>query len=93
MCAESCVLCVCSKTKLVLFSADVGGTFGLFLGCSLLTVLEIAEFMMLNVVLICKECAGLRNHKNVENVDEIGIKYGKEDSFEILRNKNSPASQ
>ena len=80
---------VCSLS-INIFAADVGGTAGLFLGASLLTVMEFGEFFLLVAISILKRLCGTNepeqkypNDKtssveNVTSVDEqktSGIDY------------------
>ena len=46
------------SSQLMFFSADIGGTAGLFLGASLLTVLEMGEFLFLSVMSILSHLSG-----------------------------------
>ena len=41
------------------FSADIGGTAGLFLGASLLTVMEMGEFLLMSAVSFFKHLKGV----------------------------------
>ena len=44
--------------KLISLSADIGGTAGLFLGASLLTVLEMGEFLILSAMSVLSHLSG-----------------------------------
>ena len=59
-------LCCCKariKVYTFPFSADIGGTAGLFLGASLLTILEMGEFHLTSALSFYKQLTGVGNLK------------------------------
>ena len=72
------------------FSADIGGTAGLFLGASLLTVLEMGEFLFLSVMSILSHLsgAGKMKEKHEATLNDSRLYYGSNISMEKNLDKN-----
>ena len=73
------------------FSADVGGNAGLFLGTSLLTVLEMGEFIVITLLITLKyTSSGRMGHKSkISDGDISKSKNYRIKSFEMHQTNSS----
>ena len=84
-----------NKTQIgqtIVFSADVGGNAGLFLGASLLTILEMGEFMVIRMLFTLKSITftgRIKQNPKIRDGDIYKSKYYTNKSFETHQTNSS----